>query len=102
MVIQEARLVLFLGPPKSASSSVVKFFSTYASSNDKPEQKVAAFFTNWTSWPSILNHEDGNGLSKMLVVRQDNAEIHEDIKEQVLVAKKRSPNLILGSEAVLG
>ena len=102
-----SRLVIFVGPPKCATSSIEQFFAQHAPagggggvdasfSSLRRIQTGSSAFQNWT-WPRIQNHADGNGL-KMLVIHRQNQTKQQDIQKEILEAKETTPNLFLGSE----
>jgi hypothetical protein len=83
---QPQRLVIFIGPSKSASSSVEQFFMRHAS-NDKPNQKILPTFENWT-YPLFQSkrterHGSDNGLSA-LRFSATRAQVLEQVRDHLI------------------
>ena len=86
------RVVIFLGPSKSASSSVESFYETYAS-NDRIKKKVLPTFENWT-YPIFKNGK--LSLSDMRYSKNINQ--RQQIQNHLLKQQPPDINLFLASE----
>jgi hypothetical protein len=88
------RLVVFIGPPKTASTSLEEFLSRYADDDNKT---YASSFANWT-YPRILGHP--NGLKELRFGPQENPATFAKIEQQIRRVVRHHPekSIILGTE----
>jgi hypothetical protein len=86
------RLVVFIGPPKTASTSLQEFFARYANGQNAESSSKVAAFANW-NYPMFLGSR--NGLKEIRFGPSNKAYL--SIKEKF----QRQPidlNLVVGSE----
>lgn len=92
-VLLKRRLVVFIGPPKTASTTLQSFLAKYAS-NDRPESKATAFDT-W-NYP-LLNGKDDGGLKDLVL----EFEKKESTRKEQLLRQPKNVNLVLGTEYLI-
>jgi hypothetical protein len=95
------RIVVFVGPHKTGSTSIEQFFVDYAS-NDNPKQKLAAF-ENWT-WPMIGLRSDGNALfgfepnNPRHKNKTSRVKFERAIRDKMISSGRESQNVFFGTE----
>jgi hypothetical protein len=87
------RLVVFIGPPKTASTTLQSFFSKYASNSHSNTK--ASVFQNW-NYPFLL--KDPNGLKE--IRHGPNHSLFWEIQKEIL-EQPPEINLLLGSEFLI-
>ena len=100
------RLVIFVGPHKSASSSVQEFFFKYASSRQQQQQQQRLTpLQNWTwPWNPKRKMYHGRKAFAVLVTERDNTAEYEYYIPPVynsirqVLQREQHQNLILGTE----
>lgn len=89
----QRRLVVMIGPPKTATTSLQLFLSTYA--NRKSHRRAAAF-KDW-SYPKFMNHKNGLQFLPTSNVNDENyKKIRWEFKRQ-----PESMNIVVASEYLL-
>ena len=84
------RVVVFIGPPKSATSSMERFFAKTM----QPHRQIPSF-SNW-SYPLFLGKY--NGLKELRHGPNKNPKTFQKLKKQLQHEYKQGYNLLVGSE----
>jgi hypothetical protein len=99
---QNQRLVLFVGPHKSASTSIQNFFVEHASNDYKHHHRDAAF-ENWT-WPFWPYAMHPNAFAELVInFRKRDAAWHDERRAELyytvgVVWETSGNNVIIGEE----